>query len=169
MKVVDHPSLEGIKCREDGAVFVPASGTHKGHWTFGTRQRNGYRHVGIARKHYLVHRLITEAFHGLCPPDKCQVDHTNRNRSDNRPENLRWVTYSENNRNKEACDESLAKYGVRQCDDKKAYDHARWATDPEFRERVRVRNRERWANDPEYREKKKASNAKWRAKKKEAA
>lgn len=46
-----------------------------------------------------VHQLICLAFHGIPPSPKHEVDHINRQRDDNRPENLRWVTRRENTRN----------------------------------------------------------------------
>lgn len=141
MRIVDHPYLAGVKCREDGAVFVPASGVHKGHWTFGHALPSGYRQVTVARKGLLAHRLICEAFHGPCPEDKCQVDHINRVKDDNRPENLRWCTVSENNLNKKAHEASVAKYGVVPSDDENTYKRVRYANDPGYREKVKARNR----------------------------
>lgn len=41
-----------------------------------------------------VHRLVCEAFHG--PSKGREVDHLNNVKDDNRPENLEWVTRSEN-------------------------------------------------------------------------
>lgn len=151
MEVVNHPYLEGVKCREDGAIWGPQSGTHKAHWTFGYVNTGGYRVVFVRGKHYLVHRLICEAFHGICPPDKCQADHIDRDKSNNRPENIRWVTCSGNNRNKKVCEESLAKYGVSSVDDDAAYRRAYYANNLEFREKRRAYGRTRYA-------KKKASN-----------
>ena len=149
MRVVDHPFISGIKCREDGAVFIPAARGHAAHWTFGYRKSNGYREVGIAQKRLRVHRLICEAFHGPCPPDKGEVDHIDRDTANNRPENLRWATPSENLRNRSVNEESLRKYGVAAADDKAAYLRARYANDPEFRERRREYNRARRAKKKE--------------------
>lgn len=50
-------------------------------------------------KNYWFHILVCTAFHGPRPSPKHQVDHINRNRFDNRPENLRWVTPRENQLN----------------------------------------------------------------------
>ena len=63
---------------------------------------SGYLQVNVPIRNTttLVHRLVAEAF--LEKPegyDKVEIDHRNHNRLDNRIENLRWVTHSENMRN----------------------------------------------------------------------
>ena len=51
------------------------------------------------RKDHRIHRLVAE--HYIPNPDnKPCVDHWNGKRNDNRVENLRWVTSSENNQNR---------------------------------------------------------------------
>lgn len=51
------------------------------------------------KKYEFVHRLVALTF--LDNPDKLpEVDHIDRNRGNNNIENLRWVSKSENNKNK---------------------------------------------------------------------
>lgn len=61
--------------------------------------RSGYLYVplcdGSAKKTKLLHRLVASAFLGPCPVG-LQVNHKNGVKSDNRIENLEYVTRSEN-------------------------------------------------------------------------
>ena len=58
---------------------------------------NGYQQVQLGRKNnpVYVHRLVAMAFIENID-NKPQVNHINGNKSDNRVENLEWVTASEN-------------------------------------------------------------------------
>jgi hypothetical protein len=60
---------------------------------------NGYIVCTLNSKHFKKHRVIATQF--IPNPDLLpQVDHINRDRSDNHLSNLRWVTVSENGFNK---------------------------------------------------------------------
>jgi hypothetical protein len=58
------------------------------------------------RPEFVMHREIM----GLAKGDGLQVDHINRDRLDNRRENLRIVTMEENNRNVSPCRNSTSRY-----------------------------------------------------------
>src|SRR5690606_24723550 len=59
-------------------------------------RRNG------VRRRIFAHRLICEAFHGAAPFPGATVDHLDGDRRNNRPENLEWVSRSENTRRQNA-------------------------------------------------------------------
>ena len=61
-------------------------------------KRNGYIYVSIHSKTKSLHRLIALTFIPN-PENKPFVDHINCIRDDNKLDNLRWVTVSENTRN----------------------------------------------------------------------
>ena len=60
----------------------------------GCKQKNGYVQVNGV----YVHRLVALAFPEICGEysDGLEVDHINTIKDDNRAENLRWVTRSQN-------------------------------------------------------------------------
>ena len=61
---------------------------------------SGYLQVNVPVRNTttLVHRLVAEAFIDN-PQGYTEIDHVNRDKSDNRACNLRWCTHSENMRN----------------------------------------------------------------------
>jgi hypothetical protein len=85
----------GIGVDEQGGVYNLVTRER-----FKTRRRtDGYVVVDLgAYKTQYVHRLVAAAFHGAPPRSTHTVDHLNGNSSDNRAENLEWVTADENNR-----------------------------------------------------------------------
>lgn len=55
---------------------------------------SGYRDICIGAKFFLAHRLVWFVVHGEWPAT--DVDHINRNKDDNRPNNLRLASRSQN-------------------------------------------------------------------------
>lgn len=60
------------------------------------KNSNGYLRITLLGKTYLAHRAVFAVHHGFLPET---IDHINKDRSDNRLENLRAASYAENNRN----------------------------------------------------------------------
>lgn len=86
--------------REDGKLI-----DFKKHIEFIPKINCGYYRIAISgsrknRKSKYVHVLVMEYFGPPKPGPGYEVDHINRNRLDNRLENLRWVTRLENAHNK---------------------------------------------------------------------
>ncbi len=59
---------------------------------------SGYMYVGIKGKEYQIHRVVWTLFNGIIPYGYC-IDHIDHNKTNNRIENLRIVTHSENMKN----------------------------------------------------------------------
>ena len=62
----------------------------------GSVNKKGYRRVMIKNKSYAMHRLIFMMHYGYLPK---QVDHIDRNKLNNRIENLRPATHGQNRQN----------------------------------------------------------------------
>lgn len=63
--------------------------------------KDGYLHCKMNCKHYQKHRVIAiQWIENDSPETKTCIDHINHIRDDNHIENLRWVTHSENNKNR---------------------------------------------------------------------
>lgn len=61
------------------------------------KRRDGYIAYGLGRKRKAyIHRIVAETFIGPSPFPKATINHKNGKKSDNRPENLEWVSQSEN-------------------------------------------------------------------------
>jgi len=83
----------------DGRVFSKKSNR----FLKSSLQNQGYPHICLwknnKQKGFLIHRLV--ALHYIANPEnKPEVDHKNRNKEDNRVENLHWVSRKENEKNK---------------------------------------------------------------------
>ena len=90
-----HPLLP-IECSDMGRIRFQSSRI-----SFGGKngKKASYLRIHIGSKWYLVHRLIAEAFLEN-PEGKPTVDHIDRNRENNRLENLRWASYWDQQQNR---------------------------------------------------------------------
>jgi hypothetical protein len=91
------PSHPGYEASDDGHIRNARTLRVFNGWV----DPDGYNSVtirvsGKVRCHR-AHRLIAEAFLGICPEGHC-VDHINKKRLDNRVANLRYLTWSANSR-----------------------------------------------------------------------
>jgi vacuolar-type H+-ATPase subunit I/STV1 len=99
-----------IKCFRDGRIFTISKKCKK-YEKWNERPSNpnnlGYINISIGGKLHKAHRLIMLAFVG--ESDQA-VDHINRIKTDNRFENLRYVTRTENNLNRDWIDNAKGYY-----------------------------------------------------------
>ena len=83
---------------KDGRVWSEARPRVRGTW-LKSYNHKGYCRVKLRKDgrycQQSIHRLVLETFVGPCP-DGMECRHLNGNRSDNRVENLKWGTKSEN-------------------------------------------------------------------------
>jgi len=87
--------------QKDGKLYWKASRGRKAAGSeAGTDHGDGYKTVRVDGKAHYVHRVIKEITTGK--KLKLDVDHKDRDRSNNKPANLRPVTKSENNRNRKS-------------------------------------------------------------------
>ena len=87
-EIFDYSSSEGMLIRKitDGRGAKPT----------GINNKKDYRRTYVNSKHYCHHRLVWIWHHGAVN-NEILVDHINRDRHDDRIENLRLATASENN------------------------------------------------------------------------
>lgn len=73
----------------------------------GVSLKNGYVRIQVLNKNYLAHRIIYCMFYGYFPK---LVDHIDGNKSNNKIENLREATVSENHQNKKMSKNNTSGY-----------------------------------------------------------
>lgn len=85
------PNIDGYFASSDGRIWS----SKRNKFMKGRPDKKGYLRVHIGEKFYSVHRLIALAF--IPNPDNLEtVDHVDEDKTNNRPENLRWMTRGEN-------------------------------------------------------------------------
>jgi len=91
------PEKPSIEISNMGRVYIKnVASPYK---DYGSPSPEGYLTVSVDGVCSKVHTLVCTVFHGNQPSDEHTVDHINRVCSDNRVENLRWATKSEQSRN----------------------------------------------------------------------
>ena len=110
-----HLPPEGLKGRKPGYWQVSSEGRCRnsfGGISHGCLKSSGYCEVMICDSTFKVHRLVARAFLGPPPSEAAwQVNHIDGNRSNNRKDNLEWVSQSENNRHSYATNPSRGNGG----------------------------------------------------------
>ncbi len=94
VKPIDYEEISEVIYYKNGELFWKRNDKPAG-----TTTKEGYSKVQINGTVYSTHRLVWVLFNKEIPIDK-QIDHINRDRSDNRIENLRLATPSSNALNK---------------------------------------------------------------------
>lgn len=88
----------GMCLNKDGQIVLPGGKIHPGKTIC-----SGYKRISVAfNKRWTsvnVARIICWLSHGPPPTERHQVDHIDRNRGNDDPANLRWVTAKENQNN----------------------------------------------------------------------
>jgi HNH endonuclease len=94
--------------RSTGILYwnVYGQGRKFGEPAGGLQKSTGYWRVSIYRRRYYRARLVFFYVHGFFPPE---VDHINGDKSDDRPDNLRPATHTQNHQNLPGRGKSLPK------------------------------------------------------------
>jgi hypothetical protein len=89
------PELPGYEASDSGHIRCAKTKTILAENVNSSSSR--YLRVTIGKKHYLVHRLVAKTFLQN-PKLYAEVDHINRDKTDNSAKNLRWVSHLDNMR-----------------------------------------------------------------------
>jgi predicted GNAT family acetyltransferase len=103
MKIKELPSkevLQDLFYYKNGNLFYKKNQSKgKANHVVGWIEKNGYSVTNINGVRYRIHRLIYKFHHGFCPD---YIDHIDGDKQNNKIENLRSATLSENNQNSKA-------------------------------------------------------------------
>jgi hypothetical protein len=94
VKPIDYKQISNVIYYKDGLLFW-----EKNNKVAGTKTKAGYIKLQINKIAYSAHRLVWVLFNKDIPLDK-QIDHIDRDKSNNKIENLRLVDYVANALNK---------------------------------------------------------------------
>lgn len=110
--VLDQEACQSIFEYKDGALHWrhDRGSNAKAGRRAGRLLKTGYRTVQVSGRRYQEHRLIFLWWHGVLP---AQIDHVNGQKADNRIENLREATHSQNQANTPARKSESGFRGVR--------------------------------------------------------
>ena len=95
----DIPNFPNYQISENGEVYNKTTGKEVSPYVNSTGYMQFCVNVNGERTKIKVHRILAEIFIPN-PLNKTIVDHIDRNRLNNKLENLRWVTSSENSTNR---------------------------------------------------------------------
>jgi len=90
-----------FKLKNGQLVWKESRGRKAAGSTAGTNHGDGYKTVRIDGKAHYVHRIVKEMTTGK-KIRSGDVDHKDRNRSNNKPSNLKRATRSQNNKNRKS-------------------------------------------------------------------
>lgn len=91
MYLYKHPIFTNYACDNSGNIINLQTGCVRKTHT----PQSGYKEIKIKNVHVLVHRFVWEAYNNECIPIGYEVNHINKNRKDNRPNNLEVLTIQE--------------------------------------------------------------------------
>ena len=103
-QITDYPDYELHKCGDnDFRVWSKCrKGCRRGRYLKNYQNKKGYLSVGLHKngkqKTIFIHQIVAWIFVEN-PENKPEVDHIDRNASNNRPANLRWATRREQQNN----------------------------------------------------------------------
>jgi hypothetical protein len=91
--------LQELFAYQDGElIYKKCRGRQPAGSIAGTKHHTGYYQISVDKKIYLKHRLVYQYHYGDLEQEQ-QIDHIDRNKSNNRIENLRAVDQTQNNYN----------------------------------------------------------------------
>ena len=95
MENLCHPEFTDYTITREGFVY----NNIRNKWLKPHFNSGGYIRCWVKGKHRFVHRLVAQTYIMNYDNLKC-IDHIDRNKINNNVNNLRWITYSNNNLNK---------------------------------------------------------------------